>query len=213
MLKVGLSQRVDYVEKYQEIRDGLDQRWYTFLDSFDAIPFPLPNIRDQHVESLITHLQLDLIILTGGNTLAGYGDQSNGISQVRDEFEFEVLKIALDYNIKVLAVCRGMQCVNIFKGGEIHPVAGHVGGQHPIFAHNPALPVRTTVNSFHEWAIGPEELGSDLIPLASDAEGNIEAFTDTSGMILGLMWHPEREAPTQSLDKEIIRWLMRDQLQ
>lgn len=210
MLRAGLTQRVDNVEEYQEMRDGLDRRWYELLADLGALPLPLPNIEPQYVESLISALNLDLIILTGGNSLAGYG---NGASYDRDRFEFKLLTVASNYKIRILAVCRGMQCVNIFKGGKIHSVKGHKANRHSISARSSALPIRKTVNSFHEWAIGCDELGADLIPLASDSEGNIEAFTDLTGRVLGLMWHPEREQPFQPLDVELIRWLMTDRLQ
>lgn len=210
MLRVGLTQRVDNIEEYQETRDGLDRRWYKLLADLDAVPVPLPNIEPQYVEALISALNLDLIILTGGNSLAGYG---NGASQDRDKFEFKLLTVANEYKIKILAVCRGMQCVNIFKGGTIHPVEGHKANRHSILVRSLALPIRKTVNSFHEWAIGCDELGAELIPLAFDPEGNIEAFTDLTGRVLGLMWHPEREEPLQPLDVELIKWLMTNRLQ
>lgn len=210
MLRVGLTQRVDNIEEYQEMRDGLDRRWYELLADLDALPLPLPNVKPHYVESLISALNLDLIILTGGNSLAGYG---NGVSHDRDRFEFKLLTVASKYKIRVLAVCRGMQCVNIFKGGKIHPVEGHKANRHSISSRSSALPIRKTVNSFHEWAIGRDELGADLIPLASDSEGNIEAFTDLTGRVLGLMWHPEREQPFQPLDVELIRCLITDRLQ
>jgi putative glutamine amidotransferase len=46
------------------------------------------------------------------------------------------------------------------------------------------------VNSYHSQTISV--LGSDMMPLAVDQSGNIEAFKHCSKQIYGIVWHPER---------------------
>ena len=46
MIKIiGVTQRVDYIENYNERRDSLDQNWYEFCNKLNLLPIPLPNIK------------------------------------------------------------------------------------------------------------------------------------------------------------------------
>ncbi|MBM3516163.1 MAG: hypothetical protein FJX59_20960, partial [Alphaproteobacteria bacterium] len=62
---------------------------------------------------------------------------------------------------------------------------------------------RFEVGSYHDW--GLSELGADLVPSATAADGSIEGFRNTAGTLIGIMWHPERETPVRACDLDIFK--------
>ena len=68
------------------------------------------------------------IVFTGGNSLVKYG----GDAPERDETEYAMLKLALEYDIPVYGFCRGMQTILDFYGCELSTVTGHVAVRHDI---------------------------------------------------------------------------------
>ena len=67
MKKIGITQRLDYIKEYDEIRNSLDIRWQELLNSINIIPIPLPINLDL---ALLSDLKISGIILTGGNDLS-----------------------------------------------------------------------------------------------------------------------------------------------
>ena len=97
-----------------------------------------------------------------------------------------------------------MQLINIKLGGNLSPVKAHVATRHFIVNNN-NIEMPKTVNSYHNWGISSGDLATNLIPLAFDLDGNIEAFESHTHNILGIMWHPEREQPFNSSDIRLIK--------
>ena len=94
--------------------------------------------------------------------------------------------------------------VNIFLGGGLTPMSGHVAVRHRLAGSNGRHVLPRTSNSYHDWGIAPKDLAAPLTPIAFDCDGNIEAFEHPQKRILGVMWHPERETPFNTLDLELI---------
>jgi len=67
------------------------------------------------------------------------------------------------------------------------------------------VPIPEVVNSYHSWAILRDGLATELTALAFDQAGNVEAFECIEKNLLGMMWHPEREQPFDTLDIELIK--------
>lgn len=204
MKRLGISQRVEHVRSYSERRDCLDQRWYDFALQLGYFPLPLPNITVDLVSKLLDDLDLDAVLLSGGNSIACLDPSADDAAPERDAFESALLSEALKRGIPTVGVCRGMQVVNIELGGRLSPVSGHVATRHSV-THESDLPIAETVNSYHDWAIPGDGLATDLTPLAFDQAGNIEAFECSEKKLLGIMWHPEREQPFSSLDFQLIK--------
>ena len=204
MKHIGITQRVERVANYAERRDCLDQRWYEFVEQLGGLPIPLPNIGAAQVASLLDEVRLDGVIFTGGNSLASLDSRAQDLAPERDAFESALLAEVVARSIPAIGVCRGMQLVNVELGGQLCAVEGHVAQRHELNVKN-GLQLANKVNSFHHWGIAKNGLADGLIPLASDAEGNIEAFYSTTKKILGLMWHPEREMPFSTFDIELIK--------
>jgi N5-(cytidine 5'-diphosphoramidyl)-L-glutamine hydrolase len=204
MKRLGITQRVERINGYEEQRDCLDRRWASMVVQLGYLPLPLPNIAAGQVPMLLDNLKLDGVLFSGGNSIASLNPSADDSSPERDEFELALLSESFDRKIPVVGICRGMQLINVRLGGRLSPVKGHVAERH-LITHQDGLPMPEMVNSYHNWGISSDELATELIPLAFDSAGNIEAFEASVKNILGIMWHPEREHPFNPLDIELIR--------
>lgn len=207
MKRIGVTQRVDFIEEYSEVRDCLDQRWCDFLDCLGVLCIPLPNLRQNLAAELLGSLGLDAVIFSGGNTLTHADPNAPDASLRRDQFESAVLKSCLDRAIPVLGVCRGMQFLNVALGGNLEQIEGHVATRHTI-VHDSRLEFPEEVNSYHGWAVPPGGLAPEFTPLAFDSDGNVEAYEHKSVRLRGMMWHPERELKPHDCDLKFIEELL-----
>jgi putative glutamine amidotransferase len=202
---LGITQRVEIIESYNERRDCLDQSWSHFANSIGFNPVPLANIKPEKVAGYIKDLRLDALVLSGGNSLAGIDENAADIAQERDNFELELIKQALSNKIPIIGVCRGLQILNIYFHGGLSPITDHVALKHKIVSKQNDYIFPKKVNSYHNWAIAPNDLAEDLTALATDTDGNIEALVHKKHKLLGIMWHPERETPYSSQDIKLFK--------
>lgn len=207
MIRIGLTQRVEIIESYDEKRDCLDQRWTQLLDLSGLVIIPLANCMS-HPELFIESLGLSGFILTGGNDLS-FLSKVKKISEERERTEKIILDYAEKYSLPVLGVCRGMQVLNDFFGGEMTAVEGHVARRHKVKSDSgfKALRGYNQVNSFHHWGILPDGLGKGLEAVVFAADDTVEAFYHRDLPWVGIMWHPERENPFNERDLGLIKWL------
>ena len=208
--RVGITQRVIKHPRYSETMDCLDINWAKFLMSIGIMPVPLSLATVTSADKIWKTLDLDGLILSGGNTLVEYADAKDApesLSPERDAYEKALLNSALSQRKPILGVCRGLQVINTHYFGQLTKVKGHAGTRHRLVAENSstAFELPLEVNSFHECAVPRKKLGKELIPLAHDGEDNIEAFYHPKDKILGIMWHPEREHPPLPRDCELIK--------
>ena len=139
-MKLGvISQRVDAIKDYGEIRDGLDTQWYALLRQAGAGLVPLPN-QPQVIPIVLERLQPDFIILSGGNNPVAYG----GDAPERDAVDELLINFSIERTVPLLGVCRGMQSVGLFFGGTLKRVEGHVATRHMIRGK-----IKREVNSYH----------------------------------------------------------------
>ncbi len=150
---------------------------------------------------------IDGLMLTGGGDLSPsmFGEEpveaSYGISEIRDAYEKALVEDAIAREIPVLAICRGLQLINVLYGGTLHmDLPGHwqtepsnqtVHSVELVEGSQLAELVGSTsldVNSYHHQAINA--LGSGLTPVAY-AGDLIEAFVVDGADILAVQWHPE----------------------
>jgi gamma-glutamyl-gamma-aminobutyrate hydrolase PuuD len=206
MKRLGITQRVEHIVAYGERRDCLDQRWTKLAFHLGCIPIPLPNTTPQNVARLLDHLNLDAVILSGGNSIGKVDPSASDVAPERDAFELAMISEASRRELPILGICRGMQIINTKYGGRLSLVAGHVATAHELEVEEEFRDLMPTpVNSYHNWAIGPGDLSPEFAPIAFDADQNIEAFQHQSKKLAGIMWHPERENPFRSLDVELIK--------
>ena len=161
------------------------------------------------------------VLLTGGGDVlpAIYGAIAHPTFDPaepgRDEYEIELVRLALAADLPVFAICRGIQVLNVARGGTlIQDIVDEVGTTvnhrvvmpqhsiaHDVWIESGSLLERLMgerfeagetcpVNSRHHQA--PKALGERLISSATAPDGVIEAIEDpTRRFCLGVQWHPE----------------------
>lgn len=204
MKLIGITQRVDNIEHYSERRDCLDQKWSVFFYELGYIVVPLPNVTKDKALILLAKLDLDAILLSGGNSICALTPSAKDAAPERDEFEQTIITYAQNKDIPLIGVCRGMQMINVCMGGTLSHIEGHIATRHPIKSVNKEKIAERIVNSYHAWGIKIGELSPALKPLAFDDNGCIEAFESKTSRMLGLMWHPERELEFNEFDLQFI---------
>jgi len=200
MQHIGITQRVDVISSYGERRDALDQQWHQLFRQLGASGLPLPN-QATLAPRLFEALALDAIILSGGN--------DPGDAPERDAMERAALQWAAEQGVPVVGICRGMQMINLYCGGSLQAVDGHVGSRHPLNERAALLADIEEVNSYHHFGIRDEGLAAGLQVLARAADGSIEAIRHNTLPWSGLMWHPEREQPLREAEVILLRHLLR----
>lgn len=210
MTRVGLTQRVSIVDEYGERRDCLDQEWTHFLDDLGYTPVPIPNQIDS-IGAYIDGIDLDAFILTSGNDLASVDNPTNPAPE-RDAVEKAIVDHAIENEMPVLGVCRGLELLNTHFGGSLIEVSGHAGTTHEVDIVDPdglELPRRVTVNSYHDFGIEKRGVGEDLDVFCTAPDGTVEGVVHETSPVWGLMWHPERESPSEELDRPIVDHVLR----
>jgi putative glutamine amidotransferase len=159
------------------------------------------------------------LVLTGGGDVNPklYGEtphgKTEGADDVRDEFELELLERAIRLDLPVLAICRGMQLLNVYCGGKlIQHIPGH-SAPRKREAHAveiaPGTRLRTlvgtgplSVNSRHHQAAGPVAPG--LVVSATSPDRIVEGLErPDSRFVLGVQWHPEDRIDTHPADRSL----------
>jgi putative glutamine amidotransferase len=171
-----------------------------------------------HLRNAALVKELDGLILTGGGDvhpgLYGKSDQiarTEEVNEMRDRFEFEVIEQALEADLPILGVCRGMQIMNVYLGGSLeidlpsagfrsHVIRDGIDHRHQLIPR-PDTMLETIcgagphrVNSVHHQAV--ERPGKGLMVAATSDDGVIEAMEwvlkDHMPFLLLVQWHPER---------------------
>ena len=190
-----VSQRIDAIPARGEWRDALDGRLSAWVLALGALPLPVPNgLPPATLTAWLARLQPQGLLLSGGNDLGEY--------PARDEPEARLLAHAAAQGLPVLGICRGMQRMATWAGGSLRPVSGHAGTRHTLHASGT---LGREVNSFHQFSLTACPPGYRVLAQAPD--GHPEAMAHQHLPWLGLMWHPEREAPFAAADLEAARTL------
>jgi len=168
------------------------------------------------------------LLLTGGSDVdpSLYGEiacpETQPPDPERDAAETAVIDEALARDLPLLAICRGMQILNVHLGGSLvqhlpgaerhvrrtpdrslpaHGVAIEPGTLLSNIAHRETL----EVNSRHHQAVA--RLGRGLRVCARDAEdGTVEAIElPERRYVLAVQWHPENQAPVDSEQRNLFQ--------
>jgi putative glutamine amidotransferase len=204
MKKIGITQRLDSIKEYDEVRCSLDIKWEELLKTIDAIGISLPINFDFN---FLNDIDISGIILTGGNDLSSKSNDK--LSSLRDKSENLYLKYALKKSLPVYGVCRGMQFLAEYFGSTLSEISNHVSCRHNITVikesnFTSSLKKIKNVNSYHNFAI--DQLGNDLEAIAICNDDNtIEAIEHRKNKIFAQMWHPERENPFNKYNIEVFR--------
>ncbi|AOV15832.1 hypothetical protein BJI67_01005 [Acidihalobacter aeolianus] len=193
-----------------------------------GLPLPIPAIPERIPEYLEL---IDGLILIGGEDIdpTAYGvaprKPLSRLNPYRDRAEMALTRAAVERELPTLAICRGMQIVNVALGGGIHShlpdvfgdLVTHVGEEWAVLLHE----IRVDADSrLHGW-LGTDQfsslsghhqaistLGRGLHANAWAPDGVIEAFEhETHPYLVGVQWHPELNA-----DKDPVQQRLFDRL-
>lgn len=205
-----------------------------------GIPLILPPLHGANHAPAILEI-LDGLVLSGGEDVdpVHYGQEAhptvqNNIDPLRDAQEIALFRLAQSRNLPVLAICRGIQLVNVALGGTLwqdlpsdkpdglphNQPDGRTARTHPVDITpgsrlEQALgATRVEVNTFHHQAI--RDLAPGLIVTAKAPDGEIEGVESTRGnpWLLAVQWHPEEfhaqpAAPDHGLFAALVQFALR----
>jgi putative glutamine amidotransferase len=190
-------------------------------------PVILPPLHPTAIEALVA--RLDGLMLTGGPDLhpGAYGARPHPAlgptEREIDVFELELLRAAERRGLPVLAICRGMQALNVVRGGTLYQdLPTEFPGALPhrqddpgrIPTHDVRLAERSRlsaiagttalqVNSFHHQAI--DRLGSGLRAVGWAPDGVIEAVEDPRApFVIGVQWHAESLSEADAIQARLL---------
>jgi putative glutamine amidotransferase len=178
---------------------------------------PDPRVADEPEELLE---RLDALMLAGGADIdpSSYGAQADaetiGTVPERDRFEIALVREAIERDMPVLGICRGMQLINVALGGtlvqhlpdhyghhEHRRVLGSFdGADHDVDVQPDTLAkevvgeARHATKSHHHQ--GVQQLGEGLSVSCTSALDDLPEAIELPGkrFVLGVQWHPEADA-------------------
>lgn len=209
----------------------------TYIRAVDAVVGGVPVLipaNGDHADINTLLNRLDGLILTGSRSnvaAAFYGGPPQPPEDApedpeRDHVTLPLVRGAVDRGMPVLAICRGLQELNVALGGTLHQrlqdLPGRIDHSTPMQPHAPVrtgkahhVAVRSTghlvaivqadvlsVNSLHNQGI--DRLAPGLLVEARAIDGTIEAVSGTGqGYLVGVQWHPEYDFETDPASRRI----------
>ncbi|MGB0909674.1 MAG: gamma-glutamyl-gamma-aminobutyrate hydrolase family protein [Nitrospirales bacterium] len=209
---------------YPEQRDAISHDWMKYFSHFDVLPFLIPNSFSQ-TQVLLNEIQPDVVFLTNGEDISGNQNPTNltgdCLTCLRDSVEVKLLDYAVARKIPVLGVCRGLQFLQVYFGGEPPSLLDdshdsferHVSQVHTVKTFESFRRIVQAddfqVNSFHRYGVKSYELAPGLEPCAVSDDGVVEALCHTDLPILAIQWHPERPNPASRQDQRIMHHVLK----
>ena len=194
-----------------------------------GIPVILPLTSDADVIAQLLDT-VQGILLTGGHDVDPglYGEarkpECGASCKERDEMEAGLLKQALDKNMPVLGICRGIQFLNVYLGGTLYQdlvkqrpsnVEHHQKPPYDTPVHDVEIledgslyrllnKKRLSVNSYHHQAV--KRKADSLKTMAVSEDGIVEAVEMTGRkFVWALQWHPEFSHKTDEDSRKIFK--------
>jgi putative glutamine amidotransferase len=211
--------------------DGTQREYGDRISDAGGVPVLLPVQPTDPLASVLT--VLDGLLFTGGGDVdphrygAEPAPESGGIDPERDHAEAFLLKQAANQGIPVLAVCRGLQILNVSRGGSlvqhlprvtVEPhlvIERRTEAVHSVRVDTASMlgrivgKDRLETNSLHHQAI--DRAGDGLVVVAWADDGTVEAVEDRDNVILAVQWHPE-QMPDRPEQVSLFTWLVEQAL-
>lgn len=199
---------------WDEPADLLPASYADAIASAGGVTLLLPSASDDVQTAAVAVLDgLHGLALAGGADVdpARYRatrDVHTGVARAdRDAWELTLTRVALERAMPVLAICRGMQVLNVALGGDLvqhlPDVVGHDGHSQVVGQHGRhdvrlargsrlgrLLGEGTPVATYHHQAV--DRLGAGLVATGWAADGTVEALEHAdAAWVVGVQWHPE----------------------
>jgi putative glutamine amidotransferase len=222
---IGITMRVEY----QSERFYLARHYSEAVEAAGGDPVHISLIpRPDYISSVIE--SLDGVLLPGSDSDVNpmlYGRQPHhelgSVHPIKDETDLLVLSHAEARGIPVLAICFGLQSLNVSRGGTLiqdirsqvqHSIQHQQGAPRDRLSHGVSLledsrlhryagALEARVNSHHHQAV--EKAGRDLVETAWSPDGLIEGLEDArpERWVVGVQWHPEIAWPKDEFSKQL----------
>jgi putative glutamine amidotransferase len=207
----------------------LDRRYSDAIAEAGGSPLLIPLLATtQSIRAIAENL--DGILLTGNSSDLDpslYGssrtDACGPVQPLRDRLDFFLLSTAITRKIPVLAICYGMQSLNVFLGGSLiqdiptscdtrirhsDPESqGHPSHEIVISAGSLMEPIvgrlSAMVNSTHHQAIERPGQGLDVMARAPDGIVEAVSYSNPSHWMIGVQWHPERSLDYDDFSRKL----------
>ena len=185
--------------------------YFNAVAAAGGTPLMLPPIVGLTDDVVSLMARVDAVVLHGGGDVdpRRYGQQPSaeqlyGIVTEHDEVELAVVRAALDADTPTLAICRGLQVLNVAMGGTLQQ---HIGTDDHWFAHRHDVTVASgsrlakalgattpaSCHCVHHQAL--DDVAQGLTVTATTADGIVHgAEVDTARWVVGTQWHPEDTA-------------------
>ena len=205
---------------------AMGQRYSRAIQRAGGIPLMLPPIPSLVGDQLHELLQrVDGLCFHGGGDVdpRRYGqdvaaEQVYGIVDEHDTVELAVMRAAIDLDFPVLALCRGLQVLNVACGGTLRQDIGTEAHwlQHLSVTLEPGSRLATAFGTeqpehchhVHHQAI--DALGDGLRIVGHAADGMPEAIElDVATWIVATQWHPEDNAGEDAVQQSVFDELVR----
>ncbi len=196
-----------------------------------AVAIPLPVVDKAEIPHQLN--AIDGLVFSGGEDVDPrlYGEElqstAHRIDPVRDRYELELMELALDTDIPILCICRGMQLLNVYRGGSLYSdisliseeVLNHWETSEPWRAVHPVMMKAghfatdvlggTTIeaNSIHHQSVNVLGDGLEIVGHSTDNVVEAIALKDRSNL-LAVQWHPEMIAKRNQEGLRPFRWLI-----
>lgn len=198
-------------------RFTLADTYTTAVEAAGGIPLIIPP-QDGNIDAILD--VLDGLIISGGGDIdpARYGDSTvhettDGLDEGRDNLELALAERAIERDMPMLCICRGIQILNVALGGTLYQDVAdqfsdelqHRQQENNIPKHDPGHSVSVEpdslmaqtygqptveVNSFHHQSL--KDVAPDLKVSAVAPDGTIEGVEHSGkSWVLGVQWHPE----------------------
>jgi putative glutamine amidotransferase len=211
--RIGIPMRIDF----QTERFYLSRHYSEAIEAAGAAPVHISLIPSgDYIDAVVANL--DGILLPGSDSDVDplrYGQQPHqalgSVHALKDNTDLLVIAAAEKRGISILAICFGMQVLNVFRGGTlIQDIAAQLPGaikheqgvprdraSHDVrllegsHLSNIAVSNELRVNSHHHQAV--EVVGRDLVATAWSPDGLVEALEDprSDRFVVAVQWHPE----------------------
>lgn len=225
---------------YGDNNSKLAENYYKSVVAVGGVPVIIP-VTDNlaTIEAIVG--RLDGILLSGGGDMHPryYNEEpipENGTpDELRDRYDVALIKSAVEYQLPVLGICRGMQVINTVFGGSLYQDINvqYADKQPMCHSQNEERSVTTQtasvvtdsllysivncntlpINSIHHQAVKRIADGFRAVAFADD--GICEAIESLYYPILGVQWHPEHlseaDAAGEHFDnphRKIFGWLV-----
>lgn len=202
------------------------QRYHDAVMRAGGIPLmlaPLADFIGEQIDQVLA--RMDGVLFHGGGDIdpRSYGQQATaeqlyGIVTEHDQVEMAVMRSAIGADLPVLALCRGLQILNVVCGGTLQQDIGNedhwmrfhsvdlVPSSRLATAFGTAQPQRC--HSVHHQAI--DQLGEGLQIVGRAPDGMLEAVElDNATWVVATQWHPEDSAADDPEQQNVFNELVR----